>query len=433
MAEPALRARPIVGAAIRLYENRFTARGKFLFWAICAFALIGVDTRRSQVFVLFAVAFAVLAVASVYVSFRRPRLAIAGRLPARLTAGRPLAVPLRVTSDTQRRQEDVVVSWPASMELGPAPAAVPREAYLATAPGLATDVSLELHAPRRGRFAVSGPAARVTDPLRLVTSPGVRIPDETLTVYPRYFRIDELEVPLGRRYQPGGIPLTSSTGDSIEFVGTRDYREGDPLRHIHWRSWARRGVPVVKEYQEEYFCRIALILDTFLPRRRRAAEPEAFEASVSLLASVADFFSRSEYIVDILAAGPDLYEVSAGRSLGYLDNVLDVLANIEPCYDPPFERIGPPLFARLARLTTVVAVLQDWDEGRREFLHRVQSQGTSVRGFVVREGPSTEPLPDDHALGEISALKPSEVESALETGGSMRFLSELPGAGAVRG
>ena len=43
--------------------------------------------------------------------------------------------------------------------------------------------------------------------------------------------------------------------------------EGDPLRKIHWRSWARRGKPVVKEYQEEYFSRIALVLDTFLPRR----------------------------------------------------------------------------------------------------------------------------------------------------------------------
>ena len=61
MATPALRARMITGAAIRLYEQRFTARGRFLVWATAAFALIGADTRRSQVFVLFAVAFALLA------------------------------------------------------------------------------------------------------------------------------------------------------------------------------------------------------------------------------------------------------------------------------------------------------------------------------------------------------------------------------------
>src|SRR5262245_18946709 len=163
--------------------------------------------------------------------------------------------------------------------------------------------------------------------------------------------MDAFDVPAGRRYQPGGIPLSSSTGDAIEFVGTRDYREGDPVKNIHWRSWARRGEPVVKEYQEEYFCRIAIILDTFLPRKPRPADAAGFEAAISVAASIADFFSRSEYIVDILAAGPDIYEVSVGRSLGYLGNILDVLSCLEPSYAPPFKSIGPHLFDKLAQIT----------------------------------------------------------------------------------
>ena len=167
--------------------------------------------------------------------------------------------------------------------------------------------------------------------------------------YPRYHTLDALPLPMGRRYQPGGIPLASVVGDSLEFVGTREYREGDPLRKIDWRSWARLGRPVVREYQEEYFSRIALVLDTFLGKRPRPRERARFEAAISTLASVAEHFSRSEEVVDILAAGPDLYEVSTGRSLGYLDNVLDVLACLEPSPAPPFESIGPPLFERLER------------------------------------------------------------------------------------
>src|SRR3989442_2313388 len=119
--------------------------------------------------------------------------------------------------------------------------------------------------------------------------------------------MEYFEVRPGRRYQPGGIPLSSSTGDAIEFLGPREYREGDAVRSIHWRSWARRGEPVVKEYQEEYFCRIAILLDTFVRRRPRAAGVRAFEAAISVVASVADFFSRTEHIVEILAAGPYLY------------------------------------------------------------------------------------------------------------------------------
>jgi uncharacterized protein (DUF58 family) len=222
---------------------------------------------------------------------------------------------------------------------------------------------------------------------------------------------------MGRRYQPGGIPLASNLGDSTEFVGTREFREGDPLRRIHWPSWARRGKPVVKEYQEEYFCRIAIILDTFLPRRPSERDLLGFEAGVSVVASIADFFSRSEYVVDILAAGPDLYEVSAGRSLAYLENILDVLSCLEPCHDPPFETIGPPLFEKLAQITTVVAVLQDWDAPREAFLRRVHELGAAVRAVIVREGSTT--LPWEHLggeLGEVGLLTPSDVERALGAG-----------------
>jgi len=233
--------------------------------------------------------------------------------------------------------------------------------------------------------------------------------------------MEEFVVPVGRKYQPGGIPLASTTGDAIEFVGTREYREGDPIKNIHWRSWARRGEPVVKEYQEEYFCRIALVLDTFLPAPPGRSNPagrselRTFESAVSVVASVADFFSRSEYIVDILAAGPDIYEVSTGRSLGYLENILDVLAYLEPCFDPPFAAIGPHLYEKLSQITTVVAVLLDWDSARENFLRRVKSEGAAVRVLLVHEGPTREPWENaQEDLGEISRLTSDDVDRLLE-------------------
>ena len=57
--------------------------------------------------------------------------------------------------------------------------------------------------------------------------------------------------------------MASSVGESEEFVSLRDYRRGDPMRHIHWKSWAKTGKPIVKEFQDEFFVRHALILDTF--------------------------------------------------------------------------------------------------------------------------------------------------------------------------
>ena len=71
-----------------LYRRRLTRRGQFLLWATLAIALIGIDTRRALVFMLFALAAPPLLVAAVQLLRRRPPIQLTGRLPARLTAGR---------------------------------------------------------------------------------------------------------------------------------------------------------------------------------------------------------------------------------------------------------------------------------------------------------------------------------------------------------
>ena len=126
-----------------------------------------------------------------------------------------------------------------------------------------------IRAERRGALCFPPFGVGRTDPLGLLSTRRVSEPSRVVLAYPRFFTLEELDLPAGRRYQPGGIPLASNLGDSTEFVGTREFREGDPMRRIHWRSWARRGKPVVKEYQEEYFSRVALVLDTYLAARGR--------------------------------------------------------------------------------------------------------------------------------------------------------------------
>jgi uncharacterized protein (DUF58 family) len=413
---PRLRQAPLSRAVIALWENRLTPRGRYLFAATTVFAMLGLDTGARKVYVLFAVGAGMLLMGMVFAFRRRPMVTLDCALPDRATAGTPLRFAARLSTADGKPAADFHLSVPRERE-GPVPLRVAPQSSFVDLPKGRAEVPLELLAERRGRYVLSGARLRRTDPLGLMTSAAVRGPDQTLLVYPRFYPMEDLTIPLGRRYQPGGIPLSSSTGDAIEFIGTRDYREGDPVKNIHWRSWARRGEPVVKEYQEEYFCRIAIILDTFLPKKATPAELASFEGGVSVVASIADLFSRSEYIVDILAAGPDVYEVSAGRSLAYLDNILDVLACLEPCYEPPFATIGPALFERLAQLTTVVAVLQDWDPVREAFLRRVRTSGAAVRALVVHEGATTmDWRAAGDELGEIQVMTPAEVESAIAAG-----------------
>src|SRR5690606_17421882 len=147
----------------------------------------------------------------------------------------------------------------------------------------------------------------------------------SLLVVPSFEPLQDVVLPITRRYQPGGIVLASKVGESPEYIGSREYRTGDPARDIDYRSWARLARPVVRESQEEYFCRVALILDTYVSRWTRMPREghEPMEAAVSLTAAVADALTRGEHVIDIFAAGPEIHVFRAGRHAASVDQVLE--------------------------------------------------------------------------------------------------------------
>jgi uncharacterized protein (DUF58 family) len=86
-------------------------------------------------------------------------------------------------------------------------------------------------------------------------------------ILPRRYPLPAIALPGTAKYHEGGVALAASVGQSEEYVALRDYRHGDPLRHIHWRSWARVGKPVVKEFEDEFFVRHALMFSGARPHQ----------------------------------------------------------------------------------------------------------------------------------------------------------------------
>jgi uncharacterized protein (DUF58 family) len=404
------------------YRERLTARGRYLLWVAIACALLGVDTRRSQSFVLFAGAASMLVAASAWVGLvgGRSRVRIACVLPPRATARMPLRVRVDVVAE---RDADVELTMPRASETElPGARAValrttPKKTRVRLAPGTSASVFAELQPLGRGRLLVRPPAVRGLDPLGVATSSERVDAPRAVLVHPRRYVMEAPALPGARMHQPGGLPLGSwqrGGCDGAEFVGTREYRRGDPLRQIHWRSFARRGAPVIKEFQEEYFSRIAVVLDTYEPRRARTVADEArFEAAVSVVASLAEAFAHGEAVIDVLAAGKRVHRVSAGDGVGHLDGVLDVLACVEPTHEPPFASLAPFMAAELPRLSCVLAVLLDWDEPRRAFLRALRAGGPPVRVVLVREGTTTVPIGPEEGIALLEHVTPSAVEARL--------------------
>ncbi len=109
-------------------------------------------------------------------------------------------------------------------------------------------------------------------------------------------------------------------GPRGEFRGLRDYRWGDDARDIHWRSTARRAVPVVREYDREVSETLWVCLDL------RGEPGERAETAVEIAASLCAQASAQGLRYG-LAAGDSIVAPDAG--VGHLERVLDGLARVD--------------------------------------------------------------------------------------------------------
>lgn len=391
----------------------FTVGGKALIAGFSLAFLIGavsVDVPMYQIFVaLLALIVVTSAIGSV---FRWANLEVTGGFPERITAGELLTGHFLLKNKGWMPVYDVSAGCflpPRGWEVHKQPLMI---SHLPS--GQTAEIPVSLTPLRRGQFQLPPVRVFTTFPFNFNRNQVGRFPGSPVLVLPNFHPITAITLEVGNRYQPGGIALTSHIGESPEYIGNRDYQSGDSLRRIDFRSWARLARPVVKEYQEEYYCRIALVLDTFMPTRRRMP-PEgfpAFEAAVSLSASVADALARGEYIIDLFAAGPELHIFRAGRNTAHLENVLEILAGVNHCRTNPFDTLGPALVNELGQISTVVCVFLDWDEPRRELVRAAREAGCSTKVLIVRDRTTTLPVVDLDGL-DLAIYTPSQVTTGM--------------------
>jgi hypothetical protein len=240
---------------------------------------------------------------------------------------------------------------------------------------------LELRPLRRGYLPLPGFSLSRPDPLGLVNSRLSLACNQSLLVLPRRYPVARIDL-LGRRqYQPGGVSLASAVGDSQEFIGLREYRSGDSPRNIHWPAWARSGKPQVKEFQDEFFTRHALILDTFCDETLETV----FEAAISVAASLCESIEGSDSLLDLMFVGTEAYCFTAGRGQGGTEQFLEILACAQACADQPFERLQQSVLQRIPLLSAAVCVLLAFDEPRRNMIKALEATGLPLRILLITE------------------------------------------------
>lgn len=416
------RERPFPGMLFFLWTYPFTPAGKVVMAALSVSALAGAITEEMPIYQIpVTLGVLVLIASGVGSVLRWMSVAISGDWPDRVTTGQTVRGEFTVTNEGRWPLLDVSL---AIFKLPAAWDSVRAEKMVPTLPaGETAKLPIRVIPRRRGRYLLPSVRAFSTFPFNLFRNQLGRKESRPILVLPRFEPLQRINLDVGNRYQPGGIAFTSHIGESPEYIGNREYLPGDSPRHIDFRSWARLAKPVVREYQEEYFHRLGLVLDTFVPRDWRSLHwlphewlrrrnERSLEAAVSLTASVADVFSRGEYVLDVFAAGPELHVFRTGRSTTPIEAVLEILADVPACRENSLDQMTAALSTELPQISAIVCIFLDWDQARQRLVQAALDNGCRVKVVVIQR--RFQPLPELDRTGvEVLRFTVEQIETGI--------------------
>jgi len=398
-----------------VWRSRLTPAGSVALAMLVVSAAVGLDTNRSTAYQFFTLLAAAIAVAILHNALFRPRVRITRACPRFASAGTrfsyrvsvtnlrrrpcaglrlreffPVPVPDRAAffeahepGESERNRFDrtfLFYRWLWLVEKARCAQSEASAPFRLGPHGKAV-VKLELEPRKRGILQLAD--CRVLRPDVFGLFNAQRRPREecvdTVMVLPKRYALPPLALSGRSQYQPRGVALAGSVGQSEEFLGIREYRAGDPLRHMHWKSWARVGKPMVLEFEDEFFPRYALALDTFAQFDR----DNVFEEAVSIAASFACTLDTKDSLLDLMFVGAEAYRFTSGRGTSQPERLLEILAAVALCREKRFETLDALIRLHAAELSACICILIDWDDARRACVERLRAQGVDVLVLVV--------------------------------------------------
>jgi len=179
--------------------------------------------------------------------------------------------------------------------------------------------------------------------------------DASTLVLPRVFPLGDLPFiePVGTN--DVAMHVSPRRGHGPEYLGVREYRTGDSMRHVHWGLTARHGQVMVREFEEERTRRLAIVVDT---ERDAGSAWTPLDRSCAVAASLAEAASAHGHGVRLAAgvAGGDvalLARADEAESLRWL-------AELEPSGVPLVEVLRRLGHEELRGVATLVLAFPAW-------------------------------------------------------------------------
>ena len=400
---------------------RIAPRGiaALLLIAVLAFALA---QRVAWPAVLIAALIAFAALIAYDVALLRGRVEIVRSVPRALSLANPVLFTYEITNRTGGERRVAIVEAPADrleIELGEARAVVPARAR--------AKVTLRAVPRERGRTALRSYHARILSRLGIVELRHAFRDPLPLRIMPDLSALDRSGDPVARtKLIEAGLRRLRRRGTGGEFASLREYTPDDPFRAIDWKASARRGKPMVAQYEVERAQQIVVAIDAGRLMTPRLGDRRKLDYAVSAALAMAAIARLSADRVGVVAfAAEVLARVAAGTGTQHAAELTDVLSDLEPRFEEAdYERAFLDLKTTLRRRSMVVIFTDLFDPAASSaVLSAVRLLTTRHLVVVV--------LMNDAAIAEALRRTPRDAEDAYRAAVAATLSDERARAIAV--
>jgi len=212
---------------------------------------------------------------------------------------------------------------------------------------------------QRGRFRLGPVVLRSGDPLGLFRVSRTVAGEQTVIVYPAIVDLPSFGS------LPGELPGGSVQGERVHFTtpnvaSVRDWVPGDSFNRIHWRSSARTGRMMVKEFELDPFSDLWLVLDLERSVHVGSGPESTEEYAITACAALANRFLNEHWAVGLIIQGHLLSPDRGPRQLG---KILELLAVVRARQGMSLDELLIAEDARFSRLASVVVLTPTTAEG----------------------------------------------------------------------
>jgi uncharacterized protein (DUF58 family) len=224
-------------------------------------------------------------------------------------------------------------------------------------PHSGAELPMTIPAPHRGLIQVGPLTIARRDPLGLLRRE-VTWPERHLVyVHPATAQLPPNTAGLVRDLE--GAASRRLTDSDLSFYAVREYAPGDAMRHVHWKSTAKTGTLMVRQFEESQTARVAVLFDA---RPEEYQNADEFELAVSVAASIsvqAVREGRERFIASAWAPGRVRPSIDGLEELPARDpqQLLNAWSELESAPEGlPFEALASGL-ARSRRPLSIVVIV----------------------------------------------------------------------------